>query len=305
VTKLAAPFTTPVVLFLFRRPAQTQHVFEAIQQARPPRLFLIADGPRTDDERALCEQTRAVVAKVDWPCEVTTNYSDTNLGLRTRLASGISWVFEQVEEAIFLEDDCLPNPTFFRFCAELLERYREEPRVMHISGDCFVDVPDPATSYYFTLYAHVWGWASWRRAWAFYDANLTRWSDLSTRRKILEQCGTRSERQFWKKTLDAVRANEIHTWDYQWTFSLMLHDALAINPCRNLVRNIGFGHEATHTTDIGSAVSALHTHELTFPLRHPSTIEAWRGADQQTAKLFFSEDTAIVKKAKHLLRSLF
>jgi hypothetical protein len=227
------------------------------------------------------------------------------LGLRARVSSGVQWVFEQIEEAIFLEDDCVPHPSFFRFCEELLARYRNEPRVMHISGNCFIEIPHPTTSYYFTRYAHVWGWASWRRAWAFYDQTHERLSDESTRLKILNRSQARTERRFWKATMDAVQDSMVNSWAYQWALSLIAQDALAVNPCQNLVRNIGFGHEATHTTDIGSAVSALHTHELTFPLRHPSTIEAWRGADQQTAKLFFSEDIPIVKKGKHLLRSLF
>lgn len=279
--------TPPVALIIFRRPDLTRQVFEAIRAARPPQLFVIADGPRNEAEQVLCQQTRAIVAQVDWPCEVVTNYAATNMGLRRRLISGISWVFEQTEEAIFLEDDCLPHPTFFRFCAELLERYRDEPRVMHISGNFYVNRQSGSESYYFTRYPHVWGWASWRRAWKHYDPDLATWGDDLTRRRFLQNTTSRSERRFWNRTLENVLQGKINTWDFQWTFSVMSQNGLCINPTRNLVTNLGFTDEATHTISTDSPFAKLEISEMTFPLVAPANNDIDTEADRQVAKLNF------------------
>lgn len=263
-------------------------MFEAIRQARPSRLFLIADGPRNDEERVLCEQARAIVEGVDWPCEVMKNYAESNLGLRRRLASGLSWVFEQAEEAIILEDDCLPHPTFFRFCAELLERYRDEPRVMHIGGNYYVRRPSSMESFYFTRFPHVWGWATWRRAWQYYDEPLDHWTDPKVRSKFLRAIPTHAERRFWTGTLDAVQQGHINTWDYQWTFSVILNDGLCINPTRNLVRNLGFGADASHTLNKDDPLAQLVAQEMTFPLIAPKEMKSDAKADRQVVHLHFS-----------------
>src|SRR3954453_1153033 len=163
---------TAVALLLFRRPEETARVFERIREARPRKLFLVADGPRPGNEEDAqgCEQARAVVERVDWPCDVVRDFADENLGLKKRIPRGLHRVFGEAPEAIILEDDCLPHPSFFRYCAELLERYRDDERVMMISGDNFQGgrrrTPD---SYYFSRYVHSWGWATWRRAWQHFD----------------------------------------------------------------------------------------------------------------------------------------
>jgi hypothetical protein len=297
--------TPPVAFFVFKRPNLTQGVFEAIRQARPRQLFVIADGPRNPDDQILCNQTRAVIDQVDWPCEVITNFSATNLGLRCRLTSGITWVFDHVEEAIFLEDDCLPHPTFFPYCAELLERYRTDTRVMHISGDCFVNISPPTHSYYFTRYAHVWGWASWRRAWKVYDGALAGWNDKNVRQGVLQQATSTGERQFWKSTLDAVQQGSIDTWDYQWTFSLLSKSGLAINPTVNLVRNIGFGGSATNTTDSESNLADLSVVAMKFPLIHPPAVKCPNfKLDKSTARLFFTQEGSVRKTVRTISRKL-
>lgn len=295
---------TPVALFIFRRPDTTERVFARIAEARPSRLLVIADGPRTPEEQSVCDQTRAIVTNVDWPCEVATNFASTNLGLRQRMASGISWVFEQAEEAIILEDDCLPHPTFFRFCAELLDRYRDERRIMHISGDCFVNNPSPTYSYYFTRYAHVWGWATWRRAWTQYDATLEGWTDRRTRSRILRELSSSAERRFWNSILDEVRRGEIDTWDYQWAFTLLSANAWGINPTVNLVHNIGFGGSATHTLNADSKLANLSAGEMNFPLAHPETEERASDLDKVTAQMFFTKECTLRRRARTNYRRL-
>ena len=284
--------STPVALFLFKRPEQTRRVFEVIRQARPERLFVIADGPRTEDERAMCNQTRAIIDGVDWPCELVTNYADSNLGLRVRLSTGISWVFEQVEDAIILEDDCLPHPTFFRFCRELLERYREEPQVMHIGGLFYVQRRSSDESYYFTKYPHVSGWATWRRAWQYYDRNLETWADPAVRQRFLQTFDQPAERRFWRSTIDKTRRGEINTWDYQWTYSVISHGGLCINPTVNLVKNLGLVEGATHVISADHPITNLDQQEMKFPLRAPSTFEVDREADQQVARINFQASPA-------------
>ena len=159
---------TPVALLIFNRPDTTERVFNAVAKARPSKLLVVADGPRDSrpGEAARCEQTRAIIKRVDWDCEVITNFADRNMGCKLRVSSGIDWIFEQVEEAIILEDDCLPDPSFFRFCDEMLERYRDNERVGMVSGGNLQFGRHRGTgSYYFSKYTHIWGWASWRRAW--------------------------------------------------------------------------------------------------------------------------------------------
>src|SRR5579871_4386735 len=164
--------TTPVALIVFNRPDTTRQVFQEIRRVRPPVLLVVADGPRRDhpEDEQLCRETRAVAEEVDWPCQVLTEYSDVNLGCRHRPASGLDWVFSQVEEAIILEDDCVPHPSFFRFCSELLSRYRDDARIGTIAGtNVQGGRKRGGASYYFSKYPTIWGWASWRRAWALYD----------------------------------------------------------------------------------------------------------------------------------------
>ena len=173
--------TTPVAFLIFNRPDTTARVFEAIRQAKPPKLLVVADGPRPDrpDDVEKCKAARAIIDRVDWACEVLTNYSDLNLGCGKRPATGITWVFEQVEEAIIFEDDCLPHPSFFRFCEELLNYYRHDERIMVISGNNFQFGRNRTDdSYYFSRYNHIWGWASWRRAWEYFDYDLKLWPKI-------------------------------------------------------------------------------------------------------------------------------
>ncbi len=168
----------PIIFFIFNRPAETFRVFERIREARPEKLLIVADGPRSSraGEAALCRQTREILDRVDWPCEVLTNFADTNMGCGRRIAGGLDWAFEEVEEGIIVEDDCLPDPSFFRYCAKLLDRYRADERVMMISGDNFQNgVSRTSDSWYFSQLRHCWDWATWRRAWRHFDFAMSDW----------------------------------------------------------------------------------------------------------------------------------
>jgi hypothetical protein len=262
------------VFLIFRRPDTTARVFAEIARAKPPKLLVVADGPRPGhpEEAEKCAAARAVIEQVDWPCEVLTNYAETNMGLRNRVSSGLDWAFEQVEEAIILEDDCLPHPTFFRFCEELLERYREDERVMHIAGNDFQwKHPVTKTSYYYSRRCHCWGWATWRRAWDFYDHNMEKWPevcDSSLLDYVLSDGGIARER---KRVLQSTYERKIDSWDYIWTLSCWMQNGLSVLPNVNLITNIGFGPDGTHTIS-GSSPLVGPRNPMMFPLTHPSTM---------------------------------
>lgn len=248
---------------------------------------MIADGPRNEQERALCEESRAIVTNgIDWPCETSFNFSKDNLGVRWRIHTGIDWVFQQAGEAIILEDDCLADPTFFRFCGELLARYRDDSRVMHISGNCYVQRPS-TPSYYLSRFALIWGWATWKRAWSLYDGNLKQWDDPQKRGEFLRTFKTGAERRFWTDALNGVQAGTLLTWDYQWLFTILLNRGLCINPTRNLVKNIGFGADASHTFESTDWLDRLQLQSVTFPLSHPETLSVDDAADNIVARLHF------------------
>jgi hypothetical protein len=259
-------------------------VFETIAAARPPKLLVVADGARGNraGEAALCAQSRSIVERVDWDCEVLTNFADENLGCRKRIATGLDWVFQTVEEAVVLEDDCLPDPSFFPFCDEMLERYREDQRVMTISGDNFQPRRRTPASYYFSRFVHVWGWATWRRAWQHYDERMRLWPAFRAANALEGIIHPRSV-AYWSQVLDGVYENRIDTWDYQWTFACWAQGALTVLPSVNLVSNIGFRPDATHTTAM-SALADLPRGEMRFPLTHPEIVLPDYQADLYTQR---------------------
>ena len=280
---------TPVAFIIFNRPDTTREVFAEIARARPAVLLVVADGPRDGraGEAEKCAQTRAVVDQVDWPCEVLTNYSARNLGCRNRVSSGLDWIFEQVPEAIILEDDCLPHPTFFRYCDELLQRYRDDERIGMISGDNFQFGRKTGDgSYYFSKYTHIWGWASWRRAWQHYDVTAKIWPEFLDS-GCFEQMTFACERRTWQQVFQRVHAGLIDTWDYQWTLACWSQSMMTVVPQANLISNIGFGAAATHTRD-PSAYANLQREAMTWPLRQPSLTVANACADLFTAQQAFS-----------------
>lgn len=267
---------TPVAFIIFNRPDTTARVFEEIRRARPPKLLVVADGPRLNrpGEAEKVAATRAIVEQVDWPCQVLKNYAETNLGCKQRVSSGLDWVFQTVEEAIILEDDCLPHPTFFRFCEELLEKYRDDERVMMIAGTNYllkIDIPE---SYLFSRYFAIWGWASWRRAWQKYDLHLTDWETLKAQKHIHYFYPQRYVAEYFTWAFDIAYRGQIDTWDIQWFYSCLFNNGLSVVPHVNLISNIGI--EGTHTENTkGHPNFCMPTFELDIEhLRHPSQVFA-------------------------------
>ena len=281
---------TPIALFLFNRPQQTQRVFAEIARAKPRRLLIIADGPRRAEDVPKCAAAREVLDQIDWDCELLTNLSETNMGCKPRMLSGLAWVFEQCAEAIILEDDCLPHPAFFQFCSELLARYRDEPRVLAVSGNNFLSARMQGrmrASYYFSHQPLTWGWASWRRVWQLYDPLIKDWPAVRETDWLAHRLPHPQFEAYWQKIFDETYRQETNAWDYQLTFAGWRHESLSIVPRVNLVSNIGFGAEATHTFDAQCHLAAMPACGLEFPLTHPARLERDLAADELTFRRNF------------------
>jgi hypothetical protein len=263
----------PILLLAFNRPYQTQKVFEAIKNAQPNKLYFAVDGPREnkDGEAELCQKVRDIVLKnITWDCEVTTLLRGTNLGCKYAVSSAITWFFEHEPEGIILEDDCLPDASFFPFCAELLDKYRNDNRVMMISGDNYQKEKMRGDySYYFTRYNQIWGWASWRRVWDLYDVDIKLFPEILKNGYLHDILKDKTAAQKWEKAFQKVYDGHKDTWDYQFTFSCFIHSGLCINPCTNLISNIGFDGNATHTTANNDPFADMPVTPIKFPLNHP------------------------------------
>jgi hypothetical protein len=276
--------STSVVFIIFNRPDTTAQVFEAIRRAAPPRLLVVADGPRARhaDDVEKCATARTTIERVDWDCEVLTNFAETNMGCKQRVSSGLDWVFEMVEEAIILEDDCLPHPTFFRFCEELLQEYRDDERIMAVAGNNFqFGRRRTQHSYYFSRYPHCWGWATWRRAWQHYDPKMALWPRIRDEGWLGSVLHNKREIAYWTRIFDLTYAGDIDSWAYAWTLACWVQHGLTILPSVNLVSNVGFGTQATHTGGSGRFAN-MKTYPVDFPLDHPSFILRDAKADRFT-----------------------
>lgn len=280
--------TPPVLFLIFNRPDLTAQVFQRIRELRPAQLFVAADGPRSDreGEAQLCAAARQTVERgVDWDCDVKELFREKNLGCKIAVSSAIAWFFEHVEEGIILEDDCLPSPGFFPFCSELLTRYRDDERIMAVCGSNFQDgLRRGSGSYYFSIYNQIWAWATWRRAWRFYDPELLLWPSLKPSKWLAGVTGSGLAAAHLGSDFDRITAGTYDTWDAQWNFCCWTNHGLALIPNENLVTNLGFDERATHTKDALSKDAKRTVAELAFPLVHPRLVHPDYEADAYTAR---------------------
>jgi len=270
---MRATTDVPVLLMSFNRPEKTRRMFEAVRAAAPRRLFIAADGPRPGypDDLDRCARTRGVFDGIDWPCEVRTRFQDRNLGCKLGVGTAIDWFMSEVDAGIIVEDDCVPTLDFFRFCAELLERYRDAPEVMMIGGHNPLGAWDGGdASYVFSRTSPIWGWATWRRAWAHYDPAMARWADPRAREAVRARM-PRTEFRITSQRFDLVYEQRRDSWGFAWAFAMLIAGGVSVMPARNLVANIGFDDEATHTKLRWSKEANVPTHPLAFPLAHPSS----------------------------------
>lgn len=294
---------TPVLLLVFNRPDTTQRVFEAIRQAKPRKLFIAADGPRPSrpDDAARCAQVREMVGRVDWDCEVKTLFREENLGCGRAVSGAITWFFDQVERGIILEDDTLPSPSFFTFCQTLLAHYQNDERVMHIGGTRFPGRKRFAgDSYYFSRYPNIWGWASWASAWRSYQLQLNDQLPVDQLLASTTPHFTKKEIAYWSRCFAATSTDPNHTWDYQWYFTIWQREGICITPGKNLVTNIGFGADGTHTFNADWEIANLPRYDMTFPLKHPGKLEIHRKNDYRTFVKAHDLPTTFANKVRNL-----
>lgn len=267
-----------VLLLVFNRPETTQQVFEAIREAKPPRLYIAADGPRDDkpQEKKRCDEVRRIVSSVDWKCDIKKMFRNTNHGCKKGVSSGIEWFFENEEEGIILEDDCLPNQSFFLYCDDLLKRYRNDTRIGMIAGSKFGRYTESNNSdYFFSRLVQIWGWASWRRSWKLYDINIRRYPEF-IKCNGYKKLGISGRIEKYTKTgYDLVFQGGIDTWDYQWSFAMLSNGMLTAVPRVSMIKNIGYGEDATHTKNQNKkydAAGIMELGEIIKPIKHPEFI---------------------------------
>jgi hypothetical protein len=242
--KVEERFNIPILFLIFNRYEEAQTVFDQIKGIRPKQLFVVADGPRKDvlGDCESCQKTRKIIEQVDWDCEVKTLFRKENLGCGKSISNGISWFFDHVEQGIILEDDCVPDISFFLFCALMLKKYKEVENVMMIAGTSyFFNKIKKKYDYFFSRYYPIWGWATWRRAWKTYDFNLSSWKtskkqQVKTLKKIYRR---KSVIKFWEENFDALVNKRIDSWAFQWSYNCIFHDGFAVVPIYNLISNIG------------------------------------------------------------------
>lgn len=294
---------SPILFIIFNRPDTTSQVFEAIRRYKPEKLYVAADGPRLEKvgELEKCNLVRSIIDKVDWDCDVKTLFRDKNLGCKHAVSSAISWFFENEEEGIILEDDCLPSASFFNFCENMLAKYRDDKNVMIVSGSNFQDgIKRSDASYYFSKCCHIWGWASWRRVWNQYDIEMKTFPQFVKSNQIQQIFNHPSVQWYWLKMLYRAYNGEINTWDYQFNYAVWSNNGINIIPNSNLVSNIGFGEDSTHTNFAASG--CVKQLEEIDEILHPDSIKVCDVADKYTFEKHYGINLSLLKA---YLRKLF
>ena len=281
-------FNTPILLVIFNRPDSTKKLFNVIKTIKPKKLYIAADGPRAHKlmEYELCFTAREVFKSVDWDCDVHTRFSDENLGCKKNVSGGITWFLGEVGEGIILEDDCIPDVSFFPFCEKLLEKYRNTPQIKMISGNNFqFGNSRTDASYYFSKFPSIWGWATWERAWKDFDIDMKPYPQFKKDKKIQEIFDNKKIQSFLMRLFDNLYHNKMNTWAGRWLFAILNSDGISITPNVNLVTNIGFTVEATHTKS-NSVMGNIPTENIK-EIVHPSLIKVNKKADEHTFKNIF------------------
>ncbi len=263
----------PIVLLVHRRYEKLQQVLNVLRRLDVSDLYVVGDGPARPEEKEGVKRTRDLIEGFDRAESVRTNYENENIGLELRIPDGLDWVFDQEKRAIIIEEDCVPNPSFFRFCDQLLERYQKNTQIMSITGTRYILDSDLDYSYYFSHFMDSWGWATWEQAWAKYRHELSCWNTVKQEGWLFDLFDERSDALSWQGRFDDLVSGTLKTWDYRWQFQSWMHSGLHISPKRNLVSNIGFDDQGTHTVDPQDPRANLERSQLNFPLDHPPWIK--------------------------------
>ena len=283
--------SVPISFHIFNRPDSTRKVFEAIRSVRPEKLFVTADGPRADiaSDAQKCSETRAIIDSIDWDCDLVTRFSDENRGSFESTSEGMTRVFQEVDRAIFLEDDCIPHPTFFRYCHELLDYYENDERVALIAGTNFLFGKHATPySYHFSRYTHMWGWAAWKRTWDKVDLEMQNWPAFRDAGGLNARFRNKHEILYWQGIMQGMYEGKTGPhWDYLLILSMFINNSLAVKPAVNLINNSGFGEESTHFRS-KTLMHEVATTAMEFPLSHPPGINRHVAADDYVEARVFS-----------------
>ena len=278
----------PIIFCIFNRPRHVKKSLDAIRKHRPDKIYVVGDGPRefVDTDGDMVNQAREIIKTIDWPCEINTNYSDVNLGCRIRFETGMDWVFSHEDRAIIIEDDVVPNEDFFKFCDILLEKYKDQSNITSITGNNFQDGNIRGTSsYYFSKYSHIWGWATWSRAWKYYDPKLSFWPQWKLSKDWKNQALNSNERKYWEDIFNRINNNALESWDYSWNGSIWYRKGLTVTPNVNLATNVGMGPDGTHCI-YKEDQEGIPTQSL-GGLSHPDQIIQNKAADKYAFKFHF------------------
>lgn len=278
--------TLPVLLIAFNRPTLTSQVLDSIISYKPQVLYIAVDGPRHEKDMSSILEIQNILNNRKFDFKVITLFREKNLGCRVAVSSAISWFFENEEMGIILEDDCLPNDSFYVFMEKMLIKFKDDTRIGVVSGNNFfynrIHLP---YSYYASVYTHIWGWGTWKRAWSGYKSCGIPEEKIQT--VIRDKFSEAKERQFWIENIKLANSGELDTWDLQWGFYNWEKNRINIMPSKNLVKNIGFGEDATHTKAEDSNLNRMETQEMNFPLVEPKDLVPDPLLEYYTRRIFF------------------
>ncbi len=293
-------FKTPILLLIYNRPDLTEKVSQQIQKIDPKYLYIASDGPKNSKDKKIVNKTRGIVLNnIKSQCETRTLFRKENWGCKRAVSLAINWFFQNVEKGIILEDDILPNKAFFYFCENLLNKFENDQRVMHISGFSHTPYPNYDYSYYYSKYTPVWGWATWKRSWKYYDIQMLKLKKFLKENRAYDIYSTPQQAKNRIRILKSVRNNKIDTWDYQWNFSCICENALSIIPKIPLTQNIGFSQNATHTKKTPKHLDRNLPKNLHFPLKHPILKIVDKSKDQKHFKV--THKKSILKKIRKII----
>lgn len=276
------PFDTPVLFLAYNRPELTERVFSAIRKRKPKKLFISADGPSENKPNDVekCKQVRAILSNVDWDCDIKYLFREKNIGAGLAVSQSISWMFDHVSEGIILEDDCLPSDTFFDFMAFALDKFRENNSIMHINGTNFLRNRkfNFTGTFYYSKLAHPWGWATWKRAWKHFDFDMSNLAEFKQLEKIKNLTSKPEHQNYYLNLFELTTKGRFDSWDFQWVYTILNLNCNVITPVKNMVTNIGFGAQATHTTYLRTRIGGMKRNEI-HEFRPPISENTHRKAD--------------------------
>lgn len=310
-------YQTPILFIIFNRPDTTQQVFNAIKNIQPKYLYVAADGARKNkpDDIEKCKQAREIIQQVDWDCEVKTLFRNENRGCGRGPAEAITWFFENVEEGIILEDDCLPGNDFFRFSETMLNKYRDNEKVMLIGGTNFLNTwKSEKQSYHFSSFIHTWGWATWRQAWNKYNFELKGWGTKESVYLLKHNVKTTRMFKRFKYIFDYTKKNiaSVTWWDFQWCYCVLINGGLCVVPSVNLITNLGVGTDSTHTTNLTDSSTPVLKSEHLGELIENNFImqdidfdkEFFLKAFDKNKNIFIRFQNTLVRKMKHIASTI-